>query len=250
MTVANGVVLSTTAPKQQAAPTLSGEALVGRVLTLSIGTWLSSTPITYAYAWERCATTTCTPILGATAPQRTVDAQDVGFRLRGVVRATNTSGTTIGATVQSAVVGAAVPPPSGSIGSALPSRMPMSSGAGGTWYVDAGGSDSNPGTSAAPWRTITKALATVPLSGSIIRVRPGTYSSSGTSYAIKFQRAANVSDPVTVVAETPGTVTITNGNQSGWTLGAWIYGASGLRLQNLTFRVTTSAGANTGADGS
>ena len=235
------------APTRQTAPTLSGEPVVGRILSLSTGTWLSPTPPTYTYAWERCAAT-CTPIIGANGQQRVVDTQDVGSRLRGVVRASNAYGTTVAYTDQTAVVGASAPP-AGQLGSALPGRLPQSSGAGGTWFVDAtGGSDSNPGTSSAPWRTITKALATVPLSGSIIRVRPGTYASSGTSYAIKFQRAGNVSDPVTVVAETPGTVTVTNGNQSAWTLGAWIYNSSGLRLQNLTFRVTTSSGANVGAD--
>src|SRR5262249_33567345 len=84
--------------------------------------------------------------------------------------------------------------------------------------------------------------------GSIIEVRPGTYTSSGTDYVIDFSRKASTGDPITLEAATPGTVTIANGDQSSWTIGAWINNASGLRLRNLTFRVTTTSGANVGAD--
>jgi hypothetical protein len=79
-------------------------------------------------------------------------------------------------------------------------------------------------------------------------VRPGTYTSSGSNYVLDFSRNASTSDPIVLEAATPGTVTIANGDHSSWTIGAWIHSASGLRLRNLTFRVTTTSGANVGAD--
>jgi len=53
---------------------------------------------------------------------------------------------------------------------------------------------------------------------------------------------------VTLEAATPGTVTIANGDQSSWTIGAWIDNASGLRIKDLVFHVATTAGSNVGAD--
>ena len=108
------------------------------------------------------------------------------------------------------------------LGSKLPSRMPLSTGA--TYYVDgANGNDANTGSSALPWKTINKALSTVPLSGSIIRVKPGTYNSSGSSYIIQFSRSGNVSNPVTLMADSPGTVTIANGSTTSTTIGGWVH---------------------------
>jgi len=136
----------------------------------------------------------------------------------------------------------------GTLGTSLPARMPLSTGSGGTYYVDGtAGSDSSSGSSAAPWKTINHALSTVPLSGSIIRVRPGTYNGIYTSYPIQFTRAGDVNNPITLMADKPGTVTIANGDPTRWTIGAWIHNnASGLRIQDLTFRITT----NPGIDGS
>jgi len=137
----------------------------------------------------------------------------------------------------------------GTLGSALPARMPLSTGSGGTYYVDGtAGSDSSSGSSAAPWKTINHALNTVPLSGSIIRVRPGTYYSSSGSYVIQFTRSGNISNPVTLMADKPGTVTIANGNLATSTFGAWILNASGLRIQDFTFRILSNAGID-GFDG-
>lgn len=51
---------------------------------------------------------------------------------------------------------------------------PAEARAGATYYVARSGSDANPGTLAAPWRTISKAVATVS-PGATIYVRGGTY---------------------------------------------------------------------------
>jgi pectate lyase len=145
---------------------------------------------------------------------------------------------------------ASTPPPtspSSTLGTSLPSRLPQSSGKGGTYYVDgSSGSDSNSGSAAAPWRTIDRALKSVPATGSKIEVAPGTYYASGTGYAFTFARSASIDDPITLEAQVPGTVTIANGNPSNWTIGAWIHDASGLRVRNITFHVLAAVGQ--GAD--
>lgn len=253
VSVSNTTTAPPTAPVNTAPPVVSGTPVVGSTLSLSTGTWTGTQPLAYAYSWQRCSPT-CAVVSGATAATYAVGSVDVGATLKGTVTATNAAGSAQSTSAATAAVTATTPPPppppTAPLGSALPARMAQSSGAGGTWYVDAAlGNDANPGSALAPWRTINKALATVPLSGSIIKVRPGTYASTGTSYALVFQRRANVADPITLKAETPGTVTIVNGNQSAWTLGAWIYGASGLRVEGLTFRITTSGRTNVGADG-
>lgn len=129
----------------------------------------------------------------------------------------------------------------GTLGSKLPARLPQSTGT--TYYVDGtNGNDANNGSSSAPWKTINHALNTVPLSGSIIRVRAGTYYGVYTSYPIQFSRAGDVNNPVTLMADKPGTVTIANGDLTRPTIGAWIIKGSGLRIQDFIFRVVTNPG--------
>jgi hypothetical protein len=133
--------------------------------------------------------------------------------------------------------------PSPRLASGLPTRLPASSGSGGTYYVATTGSDGSAGTRAAPWRTINHALASVPGTGSIIRVLPGDYFSAGTSYALLFNRRASVSDPVTLLADQPGTVRIRNASPGSYTLGAWIVNASGLRMQGIVFHIDANPGS-------
>lgn len=136
------------------------------------------------------------------------------------------------------------------LGRSLPSRLPFGSGGGGTYWVDGKrGSDQSRGSKRHPWRTIARALRTVPLRGSVVTVMPGTYYSRGTSYAIVFKRHGNVDDPVTVRPARPGTVTIANADPRRPTFGAWIRGASGLRLVGLRFRVLSAPHSNVAASG-
>lgn len=129
--------------------------------------------------------------------------------------------------------------------------MPESSGAGGTYYVSPTGSDTranpqaqNPAT---PWQTIRKALASVPLNGSIIEVADGVYpSSSSGPYQIDYSRAADEADPITVRGASKWGATVIGAPANGFTLGAWIHGgARGLRIEDLAFSVrgVTGAGA-------
>jgi hypothetical protein len=86
------------------------------------------------------------------------------------------------------------PPPPASppakVGTALPAALATSTGT--TFSVAPGGSDANPGTAAAPWRTIQKALNTLQ-PGQRALVRAGTYAES-----LRFDRAGTATAPITV----------------------------------------------------
>jgi len=122
------------------------------------------------------------------------------------------------------------------LGTSLPARLPFSSG-GNTYYVDptSGGDDARSTTQAqvrtTPWQTINHALGAVPLSGSVIKVLPGSYTSSGYSnIPLNWTRAGDVTNPVTLMAETAFTVDIIAGTAGGNTFATWVHSASGLRV--------------------
>jgi hypothetical protein len=108
------------APKNTTPPSISGTAQVGKVLTANPGAWESTTPPTYAYAWQRCNTTgaACSAIAGATAQTYTVQEADKGSTLRVKVTATNPGGSNSADSPQTGIVQAAdaPPPPPGPAG--------------------------------------------------------------------------------------------------------------------------------------
>jgi hypothetical protein len=87
-------VTGATAPQNTAQPQITGTATVGSTLTATNGTWSGSTPITYTYAWERCATNgaSCAAISGATSQTYVAASADAAHTLRVVVTATNAAG--------------------------------------------------------------------------------------------------------------------------------------------------------------
>jgi large repetitive protein len=87
-------VTGATAPQNTAQPQITGTATVGSTLTATNGTWSGSTPITYTYAWERCATNgaSCAAIGGATSQTYVAASADAAHTLRVVVTATNAAG--------------------------------------------------------------------------------------------------------------------------------------------------------------
>jgi hypothetical protein len=99
------------APINAKAPTISGTAAVGQTLTASVGTWTSSSAVTYAYQWERCNTagTSCANIASATGTTYAVAAADAGSTLRVVVSGKNKDGTTNAISAATAAVPAAAP---------------------------------------------------------------------------------------------------------------------------------------------
>jgi hypothetical protein len=103
------------APANTAAPAISGSPQVGQVLTLVAGTWKGSTPMTFAYGWQRCNSSgaNCAAIPGASGRTYRPTSSDVGFTLRGSVTATNKVGRTSALTNPTAPI--TVPLPSGAI---------------------------------------------------------------------------------------------------------------------------------------
>ena len=94
-----------TAPVNTAPPTISGDAREGQKLTLNAGSWTGAPPLTFAYQWQRCDTqgNGCAglPDRGQTYQ---LGANDIGLRLRGVVTAKNSLGTTTAVSAATAVV--------------------------------------------------------------------------------------------------------------------------------------------------
>jgi hypothetical protein len=74
-------------------PSIAGDPRSGQRLTVSPGTW-SPTPMSFAYAWQRCNTNgrVCVPIPGANAPTYVVGAADAGRGLAVVVTASSAGG--------------------------------------------------------------------------------------------------------------------------------------------------------------
>jgi hypothetical protein len=97
-----------TAPVDQSAPTITGTATVGSVLSASTGTWSGTTPISYAYQWQRC-NPGCATIAGATGASYTLAAADLGAQVRVLVTASNSTGSAAAASASSATVTAITP---------------------------------------------------------------------------------------------------------------------------------------------
>ena len=102
---------ATTAPRNTVAPTISGTARQGEVLTADPGTWSGTQPITFAYQWRRCDTNgvNCSNIIGATSKTHTLTSVDVGNKLSVRVRASNSAGSRAAVSLPTAVVTAQPP---------------------------------------------------------------------------------------------------------------------------------------------
>jgi hypothetical protein len=111
-----GIAGATTAadpPTVRAVPAIVGDARVGSTLTAHNGDWAGTRPITYAYQWRSCGTGggNCVDVAGATAKTYVLAAADVGHRMRVLVRATNTAGSSSAVSRPTATVKAATTPP-------------------------------------------------------------------------------------------------------------------------------------------
>lgn len=80
----------------------------GATLVGTDGGWAGSQPMTLAYRWQRCTSTSpadCVFVPGAAGPTYMLTVTDVGFRFRLLVSASNGAGTTTQSSEPTAVVG-------------------------------------------------------------------------------------------------------------------------------------------------
>jgi hypothetical protein len=99
-------------PQNTEAPTISGEAKEGQLLTAASGKWTGTEPITFEYEWLRCNTSGggCTQAAAPSAlPTHSVVAADVGHTLRVNVIATNITGKGEAESAQTATVAGVKP---------------------------------------------------------------------------------------------------------------------------------------------
>jgi hypothetical protein len=108
----SGATTAATAPSNTAPPTVTGSTQQGSTLTTTSGSWSGTTPITFAYKWQRCDSSgaSCADIAGATAQTYTITSSDVGHTLRSVVTASNSGGSASADSAHTAVVTGATPP--------------------------------------------------------------------------------------------------------------------------------------------
>lgn len=94
------------APVNTKLPELEGTTLIGaRMGVSSVGTW-SNGPVAYTYQWEDCNSEGggCTPIVGATNANYTLQGTDVGHRIVVQVSAINGGGSVVADTAASSEV--------------------------------------------------------------------------------------------------------------------------------------------------
>lgn len=100
-----------TAPANTSAPVISGNIVVGSALTIATGNWSGTSPFSYSYGWQRCDANgnNCATISGATAQSYTLSDADAGNRVRGIVTASNTAGTTTAYSQMSGTIASLAP---------------------------------------------------------------------------------------------------------------------------------------------
>jgi len=143
------------APVNLSAPTISGTAQQGNVLSAQTGSW-SNNPASYAYQWRDCDSfgASCSDIPGATSASYTLAASDVNSTIRVAVTASNGGGSTTALSTPTAVV--------------------------------------QPGQLSAPVNTSPPTIVGTAQPGQILTAQVGTWSNSPTSYAYQWRRCDNL----------------------------------------------------------
>jgi hypothetical protein len=103
--------ISSLAPSNTVAPSITGTAVEGQTLSASPGSWTGS-PTSFSYQWQDCTLLglLCSNISGATSSFYVLSASDVGQSVRVTVTATGAGGSSQASSAQSAAVTAALPP--------------------------------------------------------------------------------------------------------------------------------------------
>lgn len=109
--VVAGGAAGATRPSNTRAPSFAGVLARGKTLRAVNGTWSGTTPMTFAYQWQRCPArgTACTAIALATRSTYVLTAADVNRRIRLLVTAANAAGPTQALSAISGLVTAKAP---------------------------------------------------------------------------------------------------------------------------------------------
>jgi hypothetical protein len=81
----------------------------GVQLSAGIGSWVSISPRSFSFRWQRCGTGACADIPGATAGTYKLESDDVGNTVRVVVVATTADGSAPGTSANTPIVAATLP---------------------------------------------------------------------------------------------------------------------------------------------
>lgn len=93
-----------TPPIDVTPPEVSGLPVPGALVSVAVGQWLGS-PISFAYQWELCQATGCSPIPGANSSVLSPTASEDGSRLEVIVTASNAGGRTFAVSSATGPVG-------------------------------------------------------------------------------------------------------------------------------------------------
>ena len=105
------VAAAPVAPTNVTPPSIAGLAQDGRPLNAAAGVWTGTSPIAYAFQWQRCDAfgAACFDIVGATAQVYTLTSSDVDYTVRVSVTASNPGGSTTAVSDPTPLVSATAP---------------------------------------------------------------------------------------------------------------------------------------------
>ncbi|HET8978256.1 MAG TPA: hypothetical protein VFN87_08860 [Solirubrobacteraceae bacterium] len=109
-------------PSATTAPSITGTATQGQILTAQDGTW--TFPGTIGYAWQRSVSGAWANISGATGATYTLTTDDVATQVRVIVTETNSTGSTAAPSASVGPVAGLVPPQVSSTGQPAPAPTP------------------------------------------------------------------------------------------------------------------------------
>jgi len=109
---ATATVLAAQAPSNTKAPEIAGAPDEGQTLSSSTGSWDGTAPLSYSYQWQDCNASgeACSNISGATSATYKLTSSDVGHRIRVVVTASNSAGSTKASSAATSTVLVQEPP--------------------------------------------------------------------------------------------------------------------------------------------
>ena len=180
LTAGIGSARTAVAPSNTAAPTISGKAQVGELLTADKGTWTGTAPLTFSYQWRICDNNgnACHDIAGATGSEYSVKSADQGNTIRVQVTASNSDGKNTATSVPTGLIAA---------GSANPSTNPTPAPAGnGCPKMAAGASSVSVNEVASPARLLIDQ----------IQANPGVITLGTGTFTVRFHVSDTCGDPV------------------------------------------------------